>query len=148
MELIKRLFYKSGAIEKQATLSIEVAHRIVQDYADFLKTSAPLPGRVADETQLPHGKEIIKDALALCIQCIKDIELTEHLKQGYLMLSAWQHDVGEKSLGLDFTCLDLDADPLELAEAIQQQSATIKPWEQQIRVEQRQLSSELRKLGI
>ena len=148
MGIFNRLFARPGPSSNSHLLSIEAARDIVQDYADFLKTSAPLPGCVADSSQLPHAKPVIKDALTTCLNVIRDPELKEHLKHGYLMLSAWQNDVGEKNLGLDFTQLDLDGDPLELAAMIQQQKSGVHNWESILKEEQVILTAELRKLAV
>ena len=147
MKLFKHFFVDGRPCAAAHELSIEAAQEIVQQYANFVESSSPLPGRVADAGLLPHSKETIKNALATCICAARNTELTDHLKQGYLMLSAWQNDVGEKMPGLDLTRIDLDADPLEIAEIIQNQSATMRPWEPLIKAEQEQLGSELKALG-
>jgi len=148
MGTFNRLFRKDISRGSPSDLSIETAQRVVQDYRVFLETSAPLPGRVADVSELPHSKEHIKDAIAVCITVFRDPQLTEHLKYGYLMLSAWQNGVGEKTLGPDFARLDLDGDPLELAQQIQEQSAPMEKWSPIIRAEQARLTSELSAMGV
>jgi hypothetical protein len=129
-------------------LDIDTARGIVQDYKVFLEASAPMPGRVADVSELPHSKDLIKDAISVCITVLGDPQLTEHLKYGYLMLSAWQNGVGANTLGPDFAQLDLDIDPLELAQQIQEQSAPMEKWRPVIRAEQAKLTSELRAMGV
>ena len=84
----------------------------------------------------------------MCITELRDTQLTEHLKYGYLMLSAWQNGVGDKTLGLDFTQLDLEIDPLDLAQQIQQQSAPMEKWSPMIKDEQAKLTSELGAMGV
>jgi len=148
MGMLNRLFRKNTSSASASGLTIETAQRIVQDYKVFLETSSPLPGRVADVNELPHSKEHIKDAISVCITVLRDRPLTEHLKYGYLMLSAWQKGVGAKILGPDFTQLDLDIDPLELAHQIQEQSEPMEKWSPLIRAEQEKLTSELSALGV
>ena len=63
------------------------------------------------------------------------------------MLSAWQSGVGEQDLGPDFSQLNLDADPMELAELIQQKSAATNQWTPVIKTEQAVLESELQAIG-
>jgi hypothetical protein len=146
--MFNRLFRRDIIGTTSCELSIETAQRVVQDYRVFLETSAPLPGRVADVSELPHSKDHIKDAISVCITVFRDPQLTEHLKYGYLMLSAWQTGVGTKTLGPDFTQLDLDGDPLELAQQIHEQSAPMEKWNPMIRAEQAKLTSELSAMGV
>ena len=148
MGMFNRLFRKDISRGSPSDLSIETAQRVVHDYRVFLETSAPLPGRVADVSELPHSKGHIKDAISACITAFRDPQLTEHLKYGYLMLSAWQSGVGTKALGPEFAHLDLDGDPLELARQIQEQSAPMEKWNPIIRAEQAKLTSELRAMGV
>lgn len=148
MGMFNRLFSRKISRARPCELSIETAQRVVQDYRVFLESSAPLPGRVADVSELPHSKDLIKDAISVCITELRDTQLTEHLKYGYLMLSAWQNGVGDKTLGPDFTQLDLEIDPLDLAQQIQQQSAPMEKWSPMIKDEQAKLTSELGAMGV
>jgi hypothetical protein len=148
MGMFNRLFNKVSARQDTLGLDMATAQSVVQDYRIFLETSAPLPGRVADERQLPHSKEHIKQAISVCISTIRDPGLNEHLKHGYLMLSAWQNDVGDENLGVDFTRLNLEADPIELAEQIQRESDVMRKWNPLIKAEQSVLLTELKALGV
>ena len=148
MGMFNSLLRKVGARQESTGLDIAKAQRVVQDYRVFLETSAPLPGRVADERQLPHSKEQIKHAISVCISVIRDPQLNEHLKHGYLMLSAWQNGVGHTNLGVDFTQLDLDTDPIELADIIQRESDVMSKWTPMIKAEQSILRAELKALGV
>ena len=148
MGMLNTLFRKVGARQESAGLDIARAQSIVQDYRVFLETSAPLPGRVADERQLPHSKELIKHAISVCISVIRDPQLNEHLKHGYLMLSAWQNGVGDTNLGVDFSQLDLERDPIELADIIQRESEVMSKWNPLIKAEQSILLMELKALGV
>ena len=56
---------------------IELARQVVQVYANFLNTSAPLPGCVADTNELPFDKEVIKASLYACINSTGDPELIQ-----------------------------------------------------------------------
>jgi hypothetical protein len=64
------------------------------------------------------------------------------------MLSAWQNGVGAETLGPDFAQLDLDGDPPELAQKIQEQSAPMEKWKPVIKAEQSRLTSELSAMGV
>ena len=148
MGIFNSLLRKVGARQESAGVDIARAQSVVQDYRVFLEASAPLPGRVADEHQLPHSKELIKHAISVCISVIRDPQLTEHLKHGYLMLSAWQKGVGDANLGVDFTQLDLDIDPIALADIIQRESDVMSKWTPMIKAEQSILRAELTALGV
>lgn len=146
MNVFNRLLKRGKAGNGSTLMSIETAHRVVREYGHFLETSAPLPGCVADVDQLPHSKEYIKAAIGVCVNKIKVPEVIEELKNGYLMLSAWQNDVGEQTLGLDFTQLDLNEDPVLIAQMIQQQSDGIGRWKPMIEADQIALMSEFVKI--
>lgn len=149
MKLFKYLFGRTEARNDAfGALDLPTAQKIVQEYADFLEIAAPLPGRIADESRLPYSKLLIKNALSVCINSTGDRELIGHLKNGYLMLSAWQQGVGSRIVGVDFSNLDLEADPMEVAEAIQLQSANMERWNPLVRAEQAELASELKVLGV
>jgi hypothetical protein len=135
MSMFNRLFKRGHAENKPTLLSVETAHKVVLQYAEFLETGVPLPGCVADVNQLPYPKERIKAALALCASTVDAPEITEDLKHGYLMLSAWQEGVGGQTLGLDFTALNLDEDPMLIAERIQCLSDDIQRWEPLVKAE-------------
>lgn len=149
MNLFKHLFGRTQARNDEfGALDLHTAQKVVQDYADFLDIAAPLPGRVSDESRLPYSKLHIKNALSVCINASCDPQLISHLKNGYLMLSAWQSGVGSRTVGVDFSSLNLAADPLEVAEAIQIQSEQVSRWTPIVKTEQANLASELRVLGV
>jgi len=129
-----------------ALMSIDTARKIVRDYAKFMEKSTPLPGCIADIEPLPHPKQRIKDAIGISLRATRDEILVDELKCGYLMLSAWQDGVGSQTLGLDFTSLDLDCDPVLLAEKIQNHSNTIESWKPMIETDQRSLRKEFERL--
>lgn len=125
MTIFTRLF---GRRDGGQQLGFIEAQRMVLDYARFLENSPPMPGRVMDTGRLPHNKADMEAALLMCISNNGDPWLEEHLVHGYLMLSAFQEDVGE-TLGTDFVHLDLEADPLETATAIELAEDALQPWQ-------------------
>ena len=127
---------------------IRSAQRIAQSYGHVLASSAPLPGCVADASQLPYEKDTIKQALAICLCASSDPQLIRQLKHGYLQLTAWQNGVGDKTLGLNFTRIDLEADPNEIAALLEEHSAAMAPWYTLIKDEHVTLEAELRALGF
>lgn len=128
--------------------NLGLARQVVQTYANFINTSAPLPGCVADTSELPYDKELIKESLYACINATDDPELIQHFKHGYLMLSAWQDEVGERRLGLDFTAMDLDRDPEVIAEEVQHQGDEVSNWTPIVASDQKRLAEDLLAFGV
>ncbi len=144
MGIFQRVF---GTPEKQG-YNLGLAREVVQTYANFVNTSAPLPGCVADTSELPYDKELIKESLYACINATSDPDLIQHFKHGYLMLSAWQDNVGERRLGLDFTAMDLDQDPELTAAEIQRQGDAVASWTPIIAHDQKRLAEDLLAFGV
>lgn len=145
---IKYLFDTADPVPVSDGLSLDVAQLVVKDYSDFLENSAPFPGCVADASRLPHYKNMIKAAFAACIGATQDPDQTDLLKQAYLRLCAWQDGVGEKTIGVDFTRINLEADPMKIAELVQQKAAEMESWRPLVEAEQRLLKRELSALGV
>ena len=137
-----------GPGKDDAEPAIRTAQKIAQAYGHVLECSAPLPGCVADASQLPYDKDTIKQALAICLSANNDPHLTRHLKHSYLQLAAWQYGVGDETLGLDFTRIDLEGDPADIAALVQQRSAAMAWWDKLIKDEQATLEADLRTLGF
>ncbi len=146
MSIFTRLFGRQENGEYK--LSFVEAQRRVLDYARFLENSPPMPGRVVDESRLPHPKQVLKSSLLNCIGQTDDERLGEHLKSGYLMLSAFQPNVGEQELGTDFAKLDLELDPMEVATLIELESERTGGIRQQVQAELEALQQELYALEL
>ncbi len=146
MSILKRLLSYCKPPPNSTLMSIETARSIVRDYAEFMETSRPLPGCVADVERLPHPKQRIKEAIGISLATATDESLIQELKCGYLMLSAWQIGIGEQTLGLDFTGLNLNEDPILLAETIQRHSDKIELWKPMIEADQKSLRQEFEEL--
>jgi hypothetical protein len=142
------IFHRFFRENSHAADNIHSAQKVVQEYANFLNTSAPLPGCVADTSELPHRKALIKASLSACINATGDPGLIEHFKNGYLMLSAWQEGVGDKVLGVDFTRMNLEEDPIDIAEQVQYQNDQVEHWTPVVVREQKILAAELLSLGV
>ena len=127
-------------------MSIETAQKIVRDYANFTASSTPLPGCVADTLRLPHPKAKVKTAITICLKSSDNANVRKELGYGYLMLSAWQEGVGGQTVGLDFTGINLEDDPLVIANNIQRHSEKISHWKPIIDAEQAILKSKLKAL--
>lgn len=146
MKLFSRLFGRLP--ESECELDFLKAQRMVLDYARFLEISAPMPGRIIDASKLPHTKSTLKRALLMCIGNGSDQRLEEHLKAGYLMLSAFQPEVGNVGLGTDFAALDLEADVMDIAEQLEQDEAAVETWRLDVRRELEQLKQDLYALEL
>lgn len=146
MKLFSRLFGRLPGADYE--LDFLNAQRMVLDYARFLENSAPMPGRIIDTSKLPHPKESLKHALVMCIGSGSDPRLEEHLKAGYLMLSAFQPEVGDVGLGTDFAALELDGDVLDIAEQLERDEAEVETWRLDVRRELEQLKQDLYALEL
>ena len=147
--LLDRMFGRAASKQKtQTELTHEVAEKIVQDYGAVLMNSAPVPGGVADVCKLPYPKDRIKQALIVALSFSKDVRMREQLKVGYIMLADWQESVGDQTLGIDFTPLDLNSDVAEVFERIVSQGEAMQKWRPLIQAERETLKLELQKLGL
>ena len=146
MKLFTRLFGRLSGAEHE--LQFIQAQRMVLDYARFLENSAPMPGRIVDSSQLPHPKGALKRALLMCIGSSSDARLEEHLKAGYLMLSAFQTDVGDVGLGTDFANLDLEEDVMDIAHQLEEDEGLAQTWRLDVRRELEQLKQDLYALEL
>ena len=147
MSTLQRIFGQLFVSDER--LSAEQCQEIICDYANFLDIAAPLPGCVADASKLPHPKDTIKLAILTCmVTSGDDEELLRHLRHGYLMLAAFQEDVGGQNLGMNFIDIDLDDDPEAVAFQLQRQEQGVAPWKPLVQAEQGQLMQELRAAGV
>lgn len=143
MSIFTRLF---GRQDRQQ--SFLQAQRRVLDYARYLEECPPMLGRIIDVTKLPHDKQQLKSALLMCIGHSDEERLEEHLKAGYLMLSAFQSGVGEQDIGTDFASLDLEQDPLEIATHIEMEEELACSWRHRVQDELEQLKDDLMALEL
>ena len=146
MTIFTRLFGRRNG--RAQDLGYVEAQRQVLDYARYLENSPVMPGGIVDASRLPHSKEELKSSLLQCIGNSSDPRLGEHLKSGYLMLSAFQSGVGEVALGTDFATLDLEQDPLTIATRVEQDSELVSPWQRQVQNELGCLREDLQALEL
>ena len=122
--------------------------RVVQAYGKVLETKAPAPGTVADVKKLPYPKPVIKKALVAALRITDDPKMKEHLKIGYILLSAWQEGVGENDQGLNTLALDMSQDTKSLAQAVLEQSSGSEKWIAKAQEEKETLAKELQEMGL
>jgi hypothetical protein len=91
---------------------------------------------------------VLKSALMTCISNSDDPRLEEHLKAGYLMLSAFQQDVGSEELGTDFAGLDLEASPLDIATRIERDAERCGSLQARVESELARLRDDLMALEL
>lgn len=139
---------EKGGQHTPTEMTPEAAQKIVHDYGAVLASSAPAPGCVADVGNLPHSKEHIKQALVFALLLTKEPQMREQLKVSYTLLADWQEGVGNETLGIDLTNMELDADPLEMAKQIASQGNEMEKWTRLVQAEHEALKSELQKLGL
>jgi len=145
--ILKKLF-SSGSNITPATMSGKEAEKIIQSYGAVLQTEAPQPGCVADTIKLPFPKEKIKAALIFGLKGTDDQQTKEMLKVGYIQLAEWQEGVGEIDVGLDLSNMDLNDDPVKLAEQVSAQGSGHEKWQPIVKAEQERLKQELVDLGL
>ena len=146
MKMFTRLFGRLNGADDE--LDFLRAQRMVLDYARLLEHAAPMPGRIVDQSRLPHPKSALKQALLICIGNSSDERLEEHLKAGYLMLSAFQSGVAEQGLGTDFAALDLEADMLDIAEQLEQDASPASTRRLDVRRDLEELKQDLYALEL
>jgi hypothetical protein len=148
MGLFRKLFSGSVKKGKDFTMTIQMAEKIIQDYGVVLQTQAPTPGCVSDADNLPYPKEKIKKALIIGLKSTQDPKMKEFLKIGYLQLADWQDGVGASDQGIDLSNLNLDNDPMKLAQSILDQNEDQEKWTHIVLSERETLERELRNLGL
>ncbi len=133
----------------KAKREMTVAHAevVVTAYGAILE-SGPVPGTVADDSELPFPKETIKQALLLLLRTRSDPKLREHLKSGFILLADWQSGVGPVRLGVDFTKIDLTQDAMVLAKRHKADAEAAEKWLAVAKAEQEALVTELQALGL
>lgn len=140
------VFGKLFGRRNQSEIGFDEAREIVGTYGDLLG-SGPVPGTVADTTELPYPKDTIKKAILVLLRETKDQSMREHLKSGYVALADWQPGVGPIRVGVDATKLDLSGDLNELAKLIEARNESAKDWLPKAKAELDLLVKELQQLG-
>ena len=146
MGILKKLF--GGSATTPATMSGQEAEKIIHAYGAVLQRQAPTPGCVADTSKLPFLKEKIKAALIISLKATTDRQMREMLKGSYNHLANWQEGVGEADQGLDLLNMDLNNDPVTLAQQVLAQGSGHEKWQPVVEAEQEKLKQELFALGL
>ncbi len=144
MGIFKSIF---GADKKsEVRITPEMAEKIINAFGVVLEKESPTTGCVKDVSRLPYPKEKIKQALIVGLRSVTDRQIKEYLKMAYISLADWQDGVGEKTLGLSTSKLDLNQSIETLAEEIGQQTEGFEKWKPIIQADLKRLQNELRDL--
>lgn len=126
----------------RAEMTVARARAIVSAYGAILE-KGPVPGTVADASELPFPKETIKRALILLLRKTEDPTLREQLKSGYTFLAEWQTGVGPVRLGPDVTNYDLSQGALAIAKKHEAEADAVEKWLAVADAEREMLAREL-----
>jgi hypothetical protein len=133
---------------KPASSSGTPPNVLVADFGEVLATRSPVPGSVADVTELPYPKDEIKRAILVMLAATTDTPLREHLKFAYVSLADWQVGVGSLHQGLDVMKLDRTRPVSDLAKEVVAGGEQMQKWQPLAKAEQEALIGELRQLGF
>ena len=149
MGLLDRIFGRTKSDQPSASeLKFETAIKIIQDYGAVLESATHTPGSVVDARNLPHPKQLIKQALIVALQSTTDPQKREQCKVGLFYLADWQEGVGDAPVRLDPRKFDLNATTLVLAEQVLSQRAAVEKWDRLVKAEREAVDVELKKLGL
>lgn len=126
----------------------DIGEDVVSAYCHVLDGLAPVPGCVADVSELPYPKETIKEALRWRLQRTTDEDFRDTLKVAYVALADWQEGVGPEHRGLDVTRLPAGLSPRERAELIAEKAVDAAQWSARSNAEAERLHRELAALGV
>ena len=88
-----------------------------------------------DARNLPHPKQLIKQALIVALQSTTDPQKREQCKVGLFYLVDWQEGVGDAPVGLDPRKFDLNATTLVLAEQVFSRELQVEKWDRLVKAE-------------
>ena len=148
MGILSKIFGDSDKNKPSVPMTQQEAVEIIQRYGAVMEHQSPIPGCVADVSQLPYMKEQIKEALVIGLKANTDPQMKKTLIISYLQLADWQEGVGDSDQGFDLTNANLDDDPMTLAESVQAQSAGHEKWSPIVQAEQAALKQELVELDL
>lgn len=128
-------------------LTVARARAIVSAYSAILE-KGPVPGTVADASELPFPKETIKRALILLLTETENPKLRGQLKAAYTFLAEWQTGVGPVRLGPDISNYDLSQGALAIAKKHKAEADAVGKWLAVADAEREMLARELEAWGL
>jgi hypothetical protein len=124
-------------------MTVAQARQIVQTYGVALGTA----GVIADESELPYAKAVIKQAILMVAPFAPSNEVRRTLRQGYLALADFLPGVGEQAIRRLRGSGDGPGNALEAAAFIKDLERRL-PWLNRSATEAQQLLRELRDSGF
>jgi hypothetical protein len=128
-------------------MTIERAWDITNRFGSYMEASVVAPGTVADTSELPFPKELIKQALAIVFLESRDSNFREAIRVGYLELANYQPGIGPVRLGPDLRKMDL-SDPLQSARQFLDESKAAEKWLAAVEAESKKLEKDLDRLNM
>lgn len=149
MGIFSKLFCRREADSRTApTLSTEQIEAVVNAYGGLLAQGHAGSGVISDTKFLPYPKETIKAALITALRITTDKQMRENLKVAYISLADFQDGVGPNPIGVNLLGLDLNADPLGLAQTLANQSPMVADFQKKSDAEMQDLKGELVAKGL
>lgn len=148
--LFKKLFKKRTSDSVSKRDFIAAIHAIIGAYGSVLEERVARPCFVADESKLPHRKEIIKNAIITALKHnLYPSNFKKHLKISFLELCMWQKDIGLKDRRhtIDVSSLNINDSIENLASQITNQNPDEK-LAQVVSNERESLKRELQECGL
>jgi hypothetical protein len=149
MGLFSRLFGRGKSTsESVSAVSPDEIEKIINAYGTELAKGTAGAGVVSDSKPLPFPKASIKAAIQFALRATLDTQMKEQLKIAYISLADWQDGVGPIPVGINLQNLDLNADPLALAQMLAAPDPKVTGFQKRADIEAQELEQELKQLNL
>lgn len=147
MSIFDKLIGAVRGSPQEPEMKLARCREIASVYGAILE-KGPVPGTVADESELPYPKKTIKQALVTLLKSTRDPQMRGNLSAAYMCLSDWQAGVGRYRVGFDISRISQSDDTISIAERVAATEESAKLWLAKSELEQQSLISELREMGF
>jgi hypothetical protein len=144
MRLFSRLFRSATTPTDAQKAYLSDVQGIVVAYRAALMSRTTI---VADSSELPYPKHVIKAALIAAIKTTTDVAQREQLRSAFVGLSGWQDGVGGSPQSFEVGQADLD-DPVAAMHRIAAASKDLTAIPGKVAAEGEALFAELKALGL
>jgi hypothetical protein len=144
MRLFSRLFRSATTPTATQKAYLSDVQNIIVAYGAALMSRRAI---VADTSELPYPKHVIKAALIAAIKVTTDVAQREQLKSAFVGLSGWQEGIGTSPQSFEVTKADLD-DPISAMHRIAAAGQEFTAIPEKIAAEGEALFAELKALGL